>query len=166
MRDSICSARAAGCVESRVAAAALPRPLERYFARPGLDAPPGKHERRTAPGGVSAESLASLPARITSYNVCYTKLLRAEELSQKQEEENKKREKRASYIEDLTKNFDLIIGELMANVQSALEKMRTASSNMSKTADKTNSQATSVAAASEQATSNVETVAAAAEELV
>lgn len=92
-------------------------------------------------------------------------MIKAEELSQKQEEENKKREKRASYIEDLTKNFDLIIGELMANVQSALEKMRTASSNMSKTADKTNSQATSVAAASEQATSNVETVAAAAEEL-
>ncbi len=92
-------------------------------------------------------------------------MIKAEELSQKQEEENKKREKRASYIEDLTKNFDSIIGELMANVQNSLEKMRDASKKMNKTADKTNSQATSVAAASEQATSNVETVAAAAEEL-
>jgi methyl-accepting chemotaxis protein len=73
--------------------------------------------------------------------------------------------KRASYITDLSRDFDEKVSQILGVFNDAATRMQTSAETMSRTAEQTSSQTTAVAAASEQATANVQTVAAAAEEL-
>jgi methyl-accepting chemotaxis protein len=73
--------------------------------------------------------------------------------------------KRASYITDLSRDFDEKVSQILGVFNDAATRMQSSAETMSRTAEQTSSQTTAVAAASEQATANVQTVAAAAEEL-
>jgi methyl-accepting chemotaxis protein len=86
---------------------------------------------------------------------------RAEEQAAQAEETAK----RASYITDLSRDFDDKVSQILGVFNEASAKMQTSAETMPRTAEQTSGQTTAVAAASEEATANVQTVDAAAEEL-
>ncbi|WP_229836431.1 methyl-accepting chemotaxis protein [Thalassobaculum fulvum] len=92
-------------------------------------------------------------------------LIRNEQLAAEQEQQRRAREERARRIEDLTRNFDAAVAEVLMQFGSATDQMQTTATSMSATAEETSRQATAVAAAAEQASANVQAVASAAEEL-
>ncbi|SBV97452.1 Methyl-accepting chemotaxis sensory transducer [uncultured Alphaproteobacteria bacterium] len=91
--------------------------------------------------------------------------IRAERLAAEQEAARAVREKRATAIETLTRDFDARMMEMLSVVTAACTEMDGTAQSLSATAEQTDRQATAVAAASEQASTSVQTVASAAEEL-
>ncbi|WP_431859592.1 methyl-accepting chemotaxis protein [Azospirillum sp.] len=73
---------------------------------------------------------------------------------------------RQQRVEGLSKDFDGAVQQLMRAVQEALEKLTSASGELSATASQTQARSGEVSAATQQSTANVETVAAAASELI
>ena len=92
-------------------------------------------------------------------------MIERQNLREKQEEENKRRQARAEKMENLTKDFDAHASAAIGAVADASSNMKGTATNMSATVEQTTSLATSVAAAAEEASTNVQTVASAAEEL-
>jgi methyl-accepting chemotaxis protein len=92
-------------------------------------------------------------------------MIRAEEMSAREAEEQKLRQQRAERIEQLTHDFDMEVGAVLETVSSAATEMQATANELTTTAEETSRQATTVAAAAEQASGNVRTVASAAEEL-
>jgi len=90
---------------------------------------------------------------------------KADRLTAEQLEEARKREARATRIEELNNDFDQGVSGILEAVSSAATELQSTSESMASIAEETNTQATTVAAASEQASTNVQTVASAAEEL-
>jgi methyl-accepting chemotaxis protein len=84
---------------------------------------------------------------------------------QRERAEDARRAARVRKIDDLNKGFDAHVGQLLANVEAAVERFQSASSDLSSTAEETNARVASVAAASEQSSANVRSAAAATEEL-
>ena len=92
-------------------------------------------------------------------------MIKADQLTAEQAEEQAKREVRAKKIEDLCSVFDASVADVVETVSSASTEMQSTAASMSSTAEETTRQASTVAAASEQASSNVQTVATATEEM-
>jgi len=89
----------------------------------------------------------------------------ADRLAAEQAEDFKKREARATRINELNREFDSRVHGVLTAVTAATTQLQSSAESMASIAEETNAQATTVAAASEQASANVQTVAAAAEEL-
>lgn len=79
--------------------------------------------------------------------------------------ETAEREARAKRIEEITRQFELSVAELLTAVASGSTQMESTASSMVGIADGTSQRATDVASAAEQASASVQTVAAATEEL-
>lgn len=92
-------------------------------------------------------------------------MIRAQELSAAQSDEQKSRDARALRIQALTQSFDESAAALLRTVTASADDMERNARNMSETADDTNARATTVASAAQQAAANVQTVASATEEL-
>lgn len=75
------------------------------------------------------------------------------------------RERRATTVDNLTKDFDNQAGVIMKSVLAALQRLEGTAGELATSAENSSRQAGAVAAASEQAANNVQTVAAATEEL-
>jgi len=91
--------------------------------------------------------------------------IEARRLAQAQEAENEVKARRAQRLDDLTKTFEDVAGNLVTSVSSAASEMEVTAQSMASVSEETSRQATTVAAAAEQASANVQTVAGAAEEL-
>jgi len=86
-------------------------------------------------------------------------------LQEQQEAEQQQRLARAAHIQNLVKEFENTMGNVVEVISSATTELEATANAMSSTAEQTEQQSGAVAAASEQATANVETMAAATEEL-
>jgi methyl-accepting chemotaxis protein len=86
-------------------------------------------------------------------------------LQEQQEAEQQQRLARAARIQNLVKEFENTMGNVVEVISSATTELEATANAMSSTAEQTEQQSGAVAAASEQATANVETMAAATEEL-
>jgi methyl-accepting chemotaxis protein len=91
--------------------------------------------------------------------------LEADRLAAERETARIAREKRAAAIEEMTREFDARVSQVLGIVSEACTEMDSTAQSLSATAEQTDRQATAVAAASEEASSSVQTVATAAEEL-
>jgi methyl-accepting chemotaxis protein len=72
---------------------------------------------------------------------------------------------RARRVDDITRKFEQMIGEIVNNVSSASGQLESSAGSLSATAARSQELATTVAAASEEASTNVQSVASATEEL-
>jgi methyl-accepting chemotaxis protein len=86
-------------------------------------------------------------------------------LQEQQEAEQQQRLARAARIQNLVKDFENTMANVVEVISSATTELEATANAMSSTAEQTEQQSGAVAAASEQATANVETMAAATEEL-
>ncbi|PKU23902.1 methyl-accepting chemotaxis protein [Telmatospirillum siberiense] len=91
--------------------------------------------------------------------------LRADRLAADRDKEQAAREARAKTLEDLARQFDHSVSDVLDTVGNALNDLDRTAQTMSANSLQTTHQATSVAAASEAASASVQTVASAAEEL-
>ncbi|MBS0471564.1 MAG: HAMP domain-containing protein [Proteobacteria bacterium] len=89
----------------------------------------------------------------------------ADRLKAEQEQGRKHTEEKNLRLADLSKNFEVRVGEIVQAVAAQAEQMQSSAQEMAATADQTTQKAGAVAAASEESAANVQTVAAAAEEL-
>ncbi|WP_328804117.1 methyl-accepting chemotaxis protein [Roseibium aggregatum] len=112
-----------------------------------------------------AENRSEIGDMVRAVMVFKDNKIKADELAVREAEETKKREERARYIEQLTRDFDADISELLNAVAGASTEMESTAQSMSNIADDTNHRATTVAGAAEEASANVQTVATATEEL-
>ncbi|WP_186394234.1 MULTISPECIES: methyl-accepting chemotaxis protein [unclassified Stappia] len=92
-------------------------------------------------------------------------MLRAQDLSSAQVEEQRAREQRAQRIEEMTRRFDESATALLTAVTSSAGNMEQNARSMADIAESTNARSTTVATAAQQAAANVQTVASATEEL-
>ncbi|MDR3438140.1 methyl-accepting chemotaxis protein [Telmatospirillum sp.] len=104
-------------------------------------------------------------AMAKAVQVFKSSMIKADELAAKEEQARREREQRTRRIEELTRDFDAAVDEMLNSTSVAAGELQTTASSMSATAEQTMQQAGSVAAAAEQASANVQTVAAASEEL-
>jgi methyl-accepting chemotaxis protein len=72
---------------------------------------------------------------------------------------------RARRVDNITRDFESMIGEIVQTVSAASTQLETSASTLSSTAERSQQMAMRVAAASEEATTNVQSVASATEEL-
>jgi methyl-accepting chemotaxis protein len=125
---------------------------------------------RLASGDVSEEIPGSergdeIGAMAAAVQVFKDNMIKAERLSAEKEAENNSKMRRASVLDELTRAFEVKVGELVGGLSAASATMENTAQSMSSTATATNRQAGVVAAASEQTSTNVQTVASATEEL-
>ncbi|WP_419905560.1 methyl-accepting chemotaxis protein [Kiloniella sp.] len=80
-------------------------------------------------------------------------------------EQRKEREARSRRLEELAKQFDGEVRDVLSGLQSSTGRMGDTATSMSTIADETKAQSAAVASASDLASMNVQTVASAAEEL-
>ncbi|MHC5653417.1 methyl-accepting chemotaxis protein [Stappia sp. ICDLI1TA098] len=92
-------------------------------------------------------------------------MLRAQDLSASQVQEQRIREDRARRIEEMTRRFDESATSLLAAVTSSADTMEHNARSMADIAEGTNASSATVATAAQQAAANVQTVASATEEL-
>ena len=92
-------------------------------------------------------------------------MIKSREMTQAQDEENRRKEERRQAIESLTHDFETEVSATLGEVTEASDTMKNTAEGMASTAEQTKSQAGSVASAATQASANVQTVATAAEEL-
>jgi methyl-accepting chemotaxis protein len=92
-------------------------------------------------------------------------MIEAERLAAEQAKAQEAQIARAKRLDELTRNFDAAVAEVLQSVSGAAEEMQATAQSMSAIADQTKSQAGSASSASTQASANVQTVASAAEEL-
>jgi methyl-accepting chemotaxis protein len=72
---------------------------------------------------------------------------------------------RGRRVDDITRKFESVIGEIVDTVSSASTQLETSASTLTATAERSRELTTAVAAASEEASTNVQSVASATEEL-
>ena len=88
-----------------------------------------------------------------------------EELAAKSAEEARQASERATYMSEITTEFETAVNSVLATFASAAEEMQSSAESLTATAEQASQKSVAVAAASEEASSNVQTVAAAAEEM-
>ncbi len=81
------------------------------------------------------------------------------------EQEREAQARRAGIVEELTREFDSTVTQVLGQLGNATTELRSTAQDMSATAEQTASQATAVAAASSETSTNVQTVASAADQL-
>ncbi len=91
--------------------------------------------------------------------------IQADELTEKQHQEQAVKERRAQALEDMSSRFEQEVSEVLAKVSEASQTMKATAEGMADTAEKTTERSSTVTTAAEQASANVQTVASAAEEL-
>jgi methyl-accepting chemotaxis protein len=104
-------------------------------------------------------------AMASAVQVFKDNMIKADELAAAQEAERRVKERRGQEIEQLTRDFEGKVAQLVGALSAAATEMEATAQSMSATAEETNQQSVAVAAAAEQASANVQTVATAAEEL-
>ncbi|WP_316183930.1 MULTISPECIES: methyl-accepting chemotaxis protein [unclassified Bradyrhizobium] len=72
---------------------------------------------------------------------------------------------RGRRVDDITRNFEAMIGEIVNTVSSASTQLESSAGTLTSTADRSKQLATAVSAASEEATTNVQSVASATEQM-
>ncbi|WP_425404737.1 HAMP domain-containing methyl-accepting chemotaxis protein [Hwanghaeella sp.] len=92
-------------------------------------------------------------------------MIRTDEMRAQQEQEARGREERAKRIEELTRDFDRKVGEVLDAFSGSANETEQTSASMSSIAQDTNRRATTVAEAADQTSENVQSVAAATEQL-
>jgi methyl-accepting chemotaxis protein len=92
-------------------------------------------------------------------------MIKAALLAKEKDAENDGKMRRAHALDDLTRTFEVKVGELVGGLSSASAAMENTAQSMSATATAANHQASIVASASEQTSANVQMVASATEEL-
>ncbi len=92
-------------------------------------------------------------------------MIKADELAAREAEESKARNARAQKIEQLTKEFDVGVTEMLTSVTSSSMEMEKTAGSMSDIAEDTSKRAETVSIAADQASSNVQAVATATDEL-
>jgi methyl-accepting chemotaxis protein len=92
-------------------------------------------------------------------------IVRSNALAAEQAVEQQAKQKRASFIDELTRGFNDGAANALAAVSAAASHMKGSAEKMSRVAEQAKDQTNAVATASAQAASNVQTVAAATEEL-
>ena len=114
------------------------------------------------PGSERGDEIGAMAAAVQVFK---DNMIKANRLAAEKEAENNLKMRRAGALDELTRAFEVKVGELVAGLSSASSVMETTAQSMSSTASATNRQAGVVAAASEQTSTNVQTVASATEEL-
>ncbi len=109
---------------------------------------------------VDAKNLAAAQAERDEHQ-------RQVEIEQRKREraEEANRQRRQTAMEELTRDFNRSVSEVLKSLASSAAAMRKSAEDMSQVAVATSERATAVASAAEQASANVQTVSAAAEEL-
>jgi methyl-accepting chemotaxis protein len=125
---------------------------------------------RLASGDVADEISGSerddeIGAMAAAVRVFKDNMIKADRLAAEKEAESDIKMRRASVLDELTRAFEVKVGELVGGLSSASAVMENTAQSMSSTASATNRQAGVVAAASEQTSANVQMVASATEEL-
>lgn len=92
-------------------------------------------------------------------------MIKADQLTAKQDQEREAGERRAKAVEELTRGFDEQVSSILGTVSAAATELDATAGSMTRTAEETSQLAASASGASEQASHNVQTVASAAEEL-
>jgi methyl-accepting chemotaxis protein len=90
---------------------------------------------------------------------------RDDEQRQKERADEANRARRQAALEELTRDFNRSVSEVLKALAGSAIELRTSAEEMTRVASATSEQATAVASAAEQASANVQTVSAAAEEL-
>jgi methyl-accepting chemotaxis protein len=125
---------------------------------------------RLAAGDLTAQVTASgsrdeIGQMAQALSVFREGIVRSNALAAEQAVEQEAKQKRASAIDDMTRNFNDGASNALAAVSAAAEHMKGSAEKMSRVAEQAKDQTNAVATASAQAASNVQTVAAATEEL-
>ena len=92
-------------------------------------------------------------------------MVQGEELAAREAEAQKARERRAIAIEEMTREFDAQVSDVVAALTGAATSLSGTARALTGTAGRAQEQAASVAAAAQEASTNVQTVASATEEL-
>ena len=114
------------------------------------------------PGQTHRDEIGAMAAAVQVFK---DNMIKADEMAAREAEETRAREERARRIEQLTRDFDTNVSEMLNAVAGAATEMESTAASMSNIANDTNGRATTVASAAQQASSNVQTVATATEEL-
>ena len=115
--------------------------------------------------GVLAAGDMTKPVPATDRGDEIGRMAMADNLAEEQRREQQARENRTQHVDQLTRDFDASISEVLAVVTNSTADMQDTAQAMSTTAENTAHQAGTVAMASEQTSNNVTTVASATEEL-
>ena len=91
--------------------------------------------------------------------------IEAQELAEKQKQEDAAKQRRADLLDKLTKDFDSSVQETLEAVSNSTTSLEESANTMSAAVEETNQKSTVVASSTEQATANVQTVASATEEM-
>jgi methyl-accepting chemotaxis protein len=114
------------------------------------------------PGAARSDEIGAMAAAVQVFK---DNKIAADRLAAEKEAESDVKMRRARALDDLTRAFEVKVGELVGGLSSASSVMEQTAQSMSETAGATNRQAAVVAAASSQTSGNVQTVASATEEL-
>ncbi len=91
--------------------------------------------------------------------------IEAQELAERQKQEDAAKQRRAETLDKLTKEFDASSKEVLEAVSKSATGLEESANTMAAAAEETNQKSTIVASSTEQATENVQTVASATEEM-
>ncbi|SDT89542.1 methyl-accepting chemotaxis protein [Stappia sp. ES.058] len=138
----------------------ISRPVTRMTAAMGRLA--GGDKTVEIPGADRGDEMGAMAAAVLVFK---NNMIKAEELAARDAEDVRARDVRAKRIDEITREFDMGVSELLGAVAGASTDMESTATSMSGIADDTNNRATTVASAAELASANVQTVASATEEL-
>ncbi len=100
-----------------------------------------------------------------AYEVLREKTKEAQELAERQKQEDAAKQRRAEVLDKLTKEFDASAKEVLEAVGKSATSLEESANTMAAAVEETNQKSTIVASSTEQATANVQTVASATEEM-
>ncbi len=120
----------------------------------------GKTDRRVE---ISGEDEIAQTAK--AYGILREKTEEAQELATRQKSQDDAEKARQARVDQLTKDFDASIAEVLQMMGEATSTLEATSGDMSDAAEKGKAQTTTVSAATEETSTNVQVVASAAEEM-
>jgi methyl-accepting chemotaxis protein len=154
-------AAAAACIAAGIGiVTGVSTPIRKMTDAMGLLA---KHDVTVEVTGVARKDEVGKMA--AAVQVFKDNMIEGDRLKAEQDDAQRRTEVRAAKMDELTRNFEASVSNVVQAVSSQATQMESSAQSMSATAEETTKQASAVAAASEQSSANVQTVASATEEL-
>lgn len=102
---------------------------------------------------------------VQAYEALREVTIKAQEMAERQKQEEAAKARRAEAVDQMTKEFDSSVSSILSAVKSATATLQQSSDIMANAVDETDQKSTVVASATQEASSNVSTVASATEEM-
>ena len=102
---------------------------------------------------------------VQAYEALREVTIKAQEMAERQKQEEAAKARRAQAVDKLTQDFDGSVGEILSAVKSAASSLEDSAKVMSNAVEETDQRSTVVASATAEASANVSTVAAATEQM-